>query len=179
MKTKINTNELCKMVRYARSRGRLFWTREERQHFISNGHWLVRFDEVPRDVLVSLFGVFCKIPEVGQTLVTQSGQEVESKPIDFSKIYQPDKQSVFGEVTPFLKDIGQNQLCRIIKFPEHHVIVDENYFKMAIDYSNPKTQGKGSHYPIYLAGDDLMILPLRYHDEKQDEIMKEIVGGAV
>lgn len=175
MQTKINVKELCKKIQYGRTRGGMIWSREANRHFITNRHWLVRFDELPREVTIALFSVFCKIPEVGQTLNVFAGEETNAKPIKYDGIYQPDKQDTAGEVTPFMKDIGRKSLARVIKFPQHFALVDEEYFKLAEDDSDIRTQGSNPHSTIYLAGGDLLILPIRYGDNGNDKTLRELL----
>ncbi|WP_274362723.1 hypothetical protein [Paenibacillus thermotolerans] len=174
MKTKINIKELCKRIRYGRTRGGMVWSREDNRHFITNRHWLVRFDELPREVKIELFSVFCKIPEVGQTLNIFAGQESETKPVKYDNIYQPDKQDAIGEVTPFMKEIGEKHFARVLKFPEHFAFNDEDYFKLAEGDSDIKTQGNSPLKPVYLAGGDLLVLPIRVSESGNDTTIKEL-----
>jgi hypothetical protein len=159
MNSLINTKELCKQIRVS---GSVIWTMEEKQHFISNRHFLVRFDELPREVTIALFSVFCKLPEVGQTFTAFRGSvNDKAESIKYDNIYQPNKQDVEGSKTAFLRDMGRKALASVIKFPTHVSLVDERYMKLAGDSEMVKTTGKSPHAPLYLANNDLLVLPIR------------------
>ena len=160
----INIKELCKQLRADGKHGAVLWTREESKHYLSNRHYAVRFNELPKEVLITLFSIFCKVAEVGETLFSQGGFVVEQpKPVDFSKFYCPEKANINGEKTPYIRDFGDKKFAAVIKFPNRVSFVDEKYMKLAADVKELK--GTDSAFtPLYLADDDLMVLPYRTTD---------------
>jgi len=180
MENKINIKELCKRIRAGSKSGAIIWSREENRHFISNRHWLVKFDELPREVTIALFSVFCKIPNVGQSFTAQAGVEHEqSSPINFNKIYEPDNQMIIGRATPFIKDLGNKLCARVVSFPDHYSIVNEDYMKLAVDSSEIRTSEKNHNMPVYLAEGDLLILPYREQDRGDIKTIKDLLIGEV
>jgi hypothetical protein len=170
LKQLINTKELCKQIRYCNS-GFLIWTKEKDQNFITNRHFLVRFDEVPREVLAALFSVFYKLPEVGETMVSHFGSiQDDPKPINYNGIYQPDKQDTEGTITPFMRDMGRKHLTRFIKFPKNHAYVSESYAKLSAEFESPVKSSTQPNSPIYFADGDLLILPYRITENSKDVI---------
>ncbi len=161
MNSLINTKELCKQLRVDGKHGMVIWTREANEHFISNRHYAVRFHELPRDVMITLFSIFCRLAEVGETLHSHSGRVIDvQKPVDFSKVYCPEKASVTGSKTPYTRDMGRKLFTAVIKFSSHVSYVDEKYIKLANETETIKTTDS-PHAPLYLANDDLMVLPYR------------------
>jgi hypothetical protein len=165
MEKLINSKELCKQIKFYGKHGFMIWAREEKQHFITNRHFLVRYEELPREVLAALFGVFYKIPAEGETINAHFGEVAETQsPIDFTKIYLPDKQNIVGEVTPFTRENENKYRMRVLRFNKRFAYVNENYIKMAADQSNP-TSVDNPLQPVYLAGGNILILPYRYTDD--------------
>jgi hypothetical protein len=156
----INTKELCKKIKTSKM---VIWSREDKQHFITNRHFLVRFDELPRDVLVAMFSVFCKTAKVGQTLSMQFGKElVNDKSINAKGVYKPDLQTIEGEQTVFLRvmDKKSKRYASVIKFTDRVEYLDCEYTALVNEGSLIKSS-PGFNQPIYMANDDLLILPFR------------------
>lgn len=160
MKPSINTKELCKQIKLNSKRGAVIWSREADRHFITNRHYMAHFKELPNDVLAALFGVFYKIADVGQTLVSVHGQiDENAKPIKYDEIYRPDDQDLLGVHTDYLRDIGDKDTARVIKFPEHNLLINSSYLKLVVGKLIPKTMGSTPTSPAYFADGNLLILP--------------------
>lgn len=169
----INTKELCKQLRFDSKNGAVIWTREADRHFISNRHYAVRFEELPKEVLIALFSIFCRLAEAGETLFSQGGRVVDQpKPANFSKIYLPDKADVVGSKTPYIRKMGKKLNAAVIKFSNRVSLVDEKYIKLA-DEADVVKSTDSVYAPMYLANDDLMVLPYRT-TENQDFILELI-----
>ncbi|MDG0053033.1 hypothetical protein MMB75_05020 [Paenibacillus sp. P2(2022)] len=171
MNKELNTKEICKQIKSSGNNGCIIWSRETNQHFVSNRHFLIRFDELPKDVLVSLFSIFFKLPEVGQTLQSVYG-EVDEKgtPLNVASIYKPEQQSIEGEVTKYLKEFDEKLLLRVIKFPGHESYINEKYMKMTKD-KNPKVEKNIATVPVYFANGDLILLPVRDTSKEDKKIV--------
>ncbi|WP_409346798.1 hypothetical protein [Paenibacillus sp. MBLB4367] len=169
MKQLINIKELCKRIKHDGKYGRMFWAKEERGHFIISGHYLVRFDELPRDVLVTLFGIFLRLPEMGKTLGFMRGDVISNiETVDYKKIYQPEKQRVKGEVTSLIHDAGDKRIYRVVKFPDRFSFINEDYQKLLVDGHRAAVNGDAPFSPLYFANNDLMIMPMRMTSDNQD-----------
>jgi hypothetical protein len=176
LKQLINTKELCKQIRYYGNRNSLIWSREESQHFITNRHFLVRFEEMPNDVLAALFGVFYKLLGIGETVQVQHGTIIDVvKPIDYSKIYQPERPDIEGEFTPFIREFGTKQFGRVIKFPSHYSLINLDYMKLSAADENPKTKDNTPLVPVYLADGNLIVLPYRTTDG--NKVIDDLLGA--
>lgn len=156
----MNISEICKRLQ-AEGKGHLIWSREKGRDIVSNRHFLLKFDELPRQVLVTLFSIYLRVPQIGETIIMQRGEEVKST-IDFNKVYTPDKQSEMGNITNFIYEIDRKLSLRAVKIGKHFAYVNNSYAKMAaVDCWVLSTDGK--YAPIYFRHEigDLMILPYR------------------
>jgi hypothetical protein len=177
LKPSINTKELCKQIRYSAKRGSLIWTKEEKQDFITNRHFLVRFEDIPNEVLASLFSVFFKLPIVGETLYAQFGDITKPvKPVNIGGVFRTDEQNVIGNVTEYVRDSGNKITSRVIKFPTHYSFINSEYMKLVeFDDLSPITSGNSSAAPVYFADKNLILLPYRFSGK---EILIEDLLGA-
>lgn len=176
----LNLKEISKQIKASGKSGSLIWSREQEQHFITNRHFLLRVDEVPSEVLIALFSVFLKVPEKGETLNCYAGKiqdNEKQKPISFEKIYTPDKQTEKGEVTPFIKELGEKMQARVIQFPGHFTYINEQFMKMTNDKEPVST--KGPMTPIYFADRNLILLPYRVHETKDDAALVSLMGNTL
>jgi hypothetical protein len=131
---------------------------------------------LPKDVLVALFGVFYKLPDIGETMHSHIGHIVENaKPIDFSNIYRPEQQELVGEVSPFIREMGPKYFERVLKFQNHYVELNEEYVKMATDQSLPRKKSDSQHEPVYFAEGSLMLLPIRH--VKDTKVIDDLLGA--
>ncbi|MGG6309830.1 hypothetical protein [Paenibacillus macerans] len=173
----LNHKEIAKQIKASGKHGYLIWSRQKKQHFISNRHFLLNVEEVPSEILISLFAIFLKIPAVGETLVCNFGRvqdEESQKPIKFDQIYMPDKQSIKGQVTPFIKDYGDKISMRIIKFPDRFTYINEQYMKMTSDREPISTDIAMA--PVYFADNSLILLPYRINDKPEESILTGLIG---
>lgn len=170
----MNISEICKRLK-AEAKGNLIWSRQEGKDFITNKHFLLKFDELPRQILVTLFGIYYRLPAVGETIALQCGAEINASKVDFSKVYSPDKQTEKGYVTNYIYEMDEKLSLRAIKVEDRHIYVNNVYVKMAS--SNCKVESsKGMQPPIYLKHElgDLIILPYRFSAE--EGVLLELEG---
>jgi hypothetical protein len=155
----------------------MIWTREKKQNFITNRHFLVRFEEIPNEVLASLFSVFFKLPIVGETLQTQFGEIIESKkPVNIGGVFHPDEQNVTGNVTEYVRDSGKKFTSRVIKFPNHYSFISSEYMKLVeFDDLSPTTSGASPAAPVYFADKNLILLPYRFTNDKI--LIEDLLGS--
>lgn len=167
----MNISEICKQLKID-GKIHLIWSREDGRDFISNRHYLFRFDELPRQVLVTLFSIYYRIPHIGETIVFQCGQEVKSK-INFGKLYEPDKQCECGSITNFIYEFDKKLSLRVVKIGQSFRYINNAYIRMASSESKVVSNSE-IHSPIYLRHDlgDLMILP--YRTTPEEEVILEL-----
>jgi hypothetical protein len=173
MNSLINTKELCKRIK---SSGTVIWIREETQHFITNRHFLIRFDELPRDVMIALFSVFCKIPEIRQTLTSHHGGEViNDKPVNVKGFYKPEEQTVEGVRTAYRRVLDEKRKLHatVIKFPDRVAYLDCDYTALVYDGGSIKSMSDHNQ-PVYMANGDLIILPYRMQED--DTFINELLS---
>lgn len=178
----LNLKEVSKRIKESGKRGSIVWTRVKDGHFISNRHFLLKLPEVPSEVLIALFSIFLRIPEVGETLIINFGiiedpNNKKTKPIDYSKIYKPEDQCVEGQVTSFMRDVDDKTQMRVIHFHDQFKFVNEKYMKMTTEKTGKST---GDPYtPIYLADNSLMLLPYKVNQESDELDTLKILRGVV
>ncbi|MNW47211.1 hypothetical protein D3C74_245360 [compost metagenome] len=178
----LNLKEVSKRINESGKRGVIIWTRDEGGHFISNRHFLLRLTQVPSAILIALFSIFLKVPEIGETLIINFGVIEDPngkniKPIDYSKIYKPEAQQLEGQVTSFLKDVDSKTQMRVISFSDQFKFVNEKYMKMADDKTGKSDSGPFS--PIYLADDSLMLLPYKVNQSPEEENILKKLGDVI
>ncbi|MEC0140449.1 hypothetical protein P4H94_26765 [Paenibacillus macerans] len=176
----LNLKEISKRIKESGKHGSIIWSRQKERHFVSNRHFLLKVEEVPSDILISLFSVFLKVPIVGETLICNLGkiEEPENiKPIDFDKIYNPEKQCVNGQVTPFLKETDKKLKMRVIHFPDCFKFINEQYMKMTTEKDAKSTTDPVA--PVYFANDQLMLLPFRLISVPGDSAVLKLIGDDV
>lgn len=156
----MNISEICKRLQ-AEGKGHLIWSHEKGRDIVSNRHFLLKFDELPRQVLVTLFSIYLRVPQIGETIILHCGEEVKSN-IDFNKVYTPNQQTEIGNITNFIYEIDRKLSLRAVKIGKRFAYVNNSYAKMAtVDCRVLSTDGK--YVPIYFCHEigDLMILPYR------------------
>ncbi|MCL6605525.1 MAG: hypothetical protein K6T94_21885 [Paenibacillus sp.] len=179
MSNGLNLKEISKQIKSSGKSGSVIWAREEKQNFISNRHFLLRVDLVPSDILVALFTVFLKVPAVGETLICSFGKvqdQGNKKPITFTTIYNPEKQTDKGKVTSFIKESGEKLQMRIIQFSEHFTYVNEQLMKMTTD-KEPMSIG-GPMMPVYFAEGNLLLLPYKV-STPEDNVLSGLINNTV
>ncbi|MNC15677.1 hypothetical protein D3C75_635010 [compost metagenome] len=174
----LNLKEIAKQIKASGKSGSVIWSREENQHFISNRHFLLRVEEVPSELLIALFTIFLKVPALGETLNCNFGQiQDNQKPLNFDKIYNPDKQSQKGTVTPFIKESGEKLQMRVIQFPDHFSYINEQFMRMTSDKYPISTSSP--MMPVYFAENNLVLLPYRVVSTPEDDTLTRVLGETI
>jgi len=171
MKSLINTKTLCKQLKKDRS---IIWKREGSTHYITNRMYMVRFEELPADVMTTLFGRFLQIPDDGETLHSINGEvSVPKNGLNFTSVYQPGNAVIEGRVTSYIKNLDKSQ-ARVIKFNDRFAVVNDEYFKLSEEKNQVFITSDSLMAPMYFANKQLLILPFRIAEESDpiDEIIQ-------
>lgn len=170
----VNIKELCKRIKKD-SRRRLIWTLEKDVHYVSNGHWAVRFDNLPRDVLISLFSVFAKIPSEGFSMVTTRWDVEERPAVSMTKVFRDcESYKSDGTVTNIIIDYGK-EVYRVIKADEYLIKINNEYMSLAEPGSKP-VKCSGRMLPVSFGDNQLIIIPVRNENAKEDETIKGLLA---
>lgn len=172
----INIKELCKQIKKSRI---IIWTLDKGVHYITNRCWMIKYNELPRDVLVQLFGIFLGIPEEGQSFVKNRNFENETKPaLNCENIFVDAlKDSRAGKVTLFVKHVDSNINIRVVTFGDFISFFDEEYMKMIKDFEQSHPISGGSYRPTSFNDNTFVILPYRVADMASDfGFLKELLS---
>ncbi|BBI32344.1 hypothetical protein [Cohnella abietis] len=155
----INIKELCRQIKKSHN---FIWTLKEGVHYLTNRHWAIRYEELPREVLVQLFAIYAEIPEQGKALVYQSGTGVSHMDeVDVKKIFDnASKDQFIGEVTSFIKVSGDLRM-RVIKINGQFIYLNEEYLKILSDIESSQPYGKGQLRPLTFFDNMFLVLPYR------------------
>lgn len=171
----INLKELCKQIKKSNN---MIWALIDGVHYITNRHWAVKYESLPREILIELFAVFAEIPEAGAAIQMRRGWEVSRANVDIKKVFD-DLSAVVqkqGEVTPYLK-LSDKDSMRVIKIGDEPIYVNNDYMKIIKDVviSNPTSAGK--YQPIAFNENTLILLPYRMTNSKDDETIAELLAS--
>lgn len=169
----INTKKLCQLIK-REARRSLFWSKTEEGYTVTDRHFMVKFTEIPRDVMSTLLGIFLRTPEVGQSLQIWRGEiQDDCSLVSHKNIPKYEDANVDGKVTTYSKDLGGTK-AKILQIGDSFYLVNEKYIALS---TGTNVKSFGSEYsPIYLADGALLVLPYRYasNDWTQSELFKII-----
>lgn len=173
--SKINTKELCKQIKSAKRN--LIWSVKNDIHYISNRHWMVRYKELPRDVLITLFGVFAEIPQNGDTFTAGHSGIHKDGNVNCEQTYKDIEQRSLskGFVTNFLKTKGKDLVLRVINFQTSFAMVDDSYIRLVEDFSGSEVKGGGVFHPMLCCDGDLILLPVREGNTHENQLLHELI----
>lgn len=82
----LNIKGLIKQIKA--SKDGLIWSLKDGVHTITNRHWLISFNDVPKEVQVALFSIFAQFPEEGSHIRNDrfSGTTLKGDPVGFESI---------------------------------------------------------------------------------------------
>lgn len=170
----INIKELCKQIKKSHC---VIWTLENGIHYITNRHWMIKFAELPREVLIQLFSIFTEIPSEGESLICQR-DSIDRKPavrceFIFEEAMKGPKP---GEITEFVKVKDPKLQIRVLNFGTFFCYTNEDYMKILRDFEESKPFGSGVYRPISFNDNTFVILPYRVSNDKADtEMLSELL----
>lgn len=171
----INTKELCKNIKHA-SKNCLFWTLESGIHYITNRHWAVKYEELPRDVLIVLFSIFAKFPTEGTTLERASGGERERELVSLVKIFDGTSQNtVTGSITNIILEWDKGEY-RVIKTASEIIKLNNDYMSMVVKDDEPVKCGN-KFQPVSFSNNQFILLPIRNDNKSNDATVLELLAG--
>jgi len=173
----INIKELCKQIKKSRY---VIWTLDNGVHYITNRHWMIKFSELPKEILIQLFSIFAEVAEEGKSLVYQAGFDAEKKPmVDCEKIFvEANKGAEYGKITNFVKVIEPKMNLRVASFGKFMAYLDEEYMKIIYDFNAAQPFCGGSFRPVAFNGNTFVILPYRVENDRTEiELLNELLAG--
>jgi hypothetical protein len=140
----------------------MLWSFENGQYAISNRHWVIRFTEIPEEVLKTLFMIFGQLPEDGTCLKFYFDKVLSDPKVpDFQTIYKGAERGTPGIKTPIIKESG-DLLLRVFKNAETLYFVSERNLK-TINHNDYEGEilTSGPQSPILYKDLDYIVLPVR------------------
>jgi hypothetical protein len=170
----INEKELCKQIKKSVT---MIWSVVDGTHYFTNRHWAVKYDDLPRYVLVTLFSMFAVVPQEGESLSVRKGEEASRFGANIKKAFD-DQSSITnkGEVTPFLKLYDTYNL-RVIKVGNEPAYVNNDYMKIIKDVENSNPVTLGTKSAISFNDNTVILLPYRLSNDREDGIVKELLAS--
>ncbi|SYX87675.1 hypothetical protein [Paenibacillus alvei] len=128
----VNTKKLCQLLKYAASRT-LVWSKLEEGYTITDRHFMVKFTEIPRDVMAVMLGIFLRTPEQGQSLKIMGGELIDDYSLlNHDALGKYKDASVEGHVTPYLKDI-EGVKARVLQIGDRFALVNDRFMSLTTD----------------------------------------------
>lgn len=175
----INIKNLCKQIKKDSIKKNLIWTVENGMHYVTNRHWAVKYLVLPREVLITLFSAFAKIPQEGHTfqLSPHTSEPLErDTPISIEPIFKRCDTHQPSDCTKIITQFDQFSY-RIIKQGENLIKVSQDYMQMVdLDGGQPKCGGMVD--PISFCDNQLIILPARYDDAAENKMIHELLSAS-
>jgi hypothetical protein len=172
----VNIKELCKHIKQS-SKNSLIWTLEDGIHYITNRHWAVKFNELPREVLVTLFSAFAKTPKEGHSLViTLWGEDEERPAVSLKKIFEGvEANKAEGTITNIILDYGKD-VYRVIKTKDSIIRLNNKYMSM-VEVGTQTAKCAGRLQPVTFGENQLILLPCRSENSKEEETIEGLLAG--
>lgn len=172
----LNTKGLCKMIQ--ESKHRIIWFKEDGVYYITNRSWAIKFDIVPRDVLIKLFSITAAVPEEGQALVMASylDEPLVQVPPNMKDIFDTALKGVPAQRTSFIKS-DEKLLMRIFKTDKEKMFIDEKYLQL-VDFKSYEGEiiGSGRMSPIIFKEMNYLVLPYRLTNDAADHsVIEELI----
>jgi len=168
----INIKELCKQIKKSHY---FIWSLKGGINYLTNRHWAIKYETLPREVLVQLFTIYAEFPEEGTSLVYQGAFGVSKlDKVDIKKVFDDaQKDQIAGKVTPFIKVSGVLSM-RVIKCNEKFIFVSDDYLKNISDVEESEPFCKGQLNPVTFCNNNFLVLPYRMQTVEV-EILQELV----
>lgn len=171
----LNIKGLIKQIRTDKSR--LIWSLYQGVHMVTNRHWMIEFEEVPREIMSVLLSIFGQFPTEGYLIQTFSfGSEVvkadaiKNKGWDFNNAKQ-------ATVTKYIHDYGESRYLRVFKADDEFYFVNETYLQ-AVDknFGFENVMSKGTLQPLFFSNINYTVLPVRMHESYDLLTLKELTN---
>lgn len=171
----INLKELCKQIKKS-GKSYLIWVLQDGMHYISNRHWAVKFNVLPREVLIALFSVFADQPKAGISFInTPMGlqiSKIDDSKINIKDIFEQSLQNADeGVITNVVIDYD-NVSMRIFKTSDYITRINNDYASMT---EIKEGKSAGQQKPISFCNNDLIILPFRATSNDEDELIRSVL----
>jgi len=169
----LNVKGLCKQIKA--SKNNLIWSLKDGIHVITNRHWMITFEEIPKEVLVTLFSLFVKMPEEGTALqASHFNREVsELIAVDVDKIRETAKNGTISTLTNLFSRSG-DLVTRIFKTSEGFLYVKADYMHAINEYGDVgEILSSGKHSPVLFKNINYLILPYRREHNLLEECLIE------
>jgi len=169
----VNTEALCTLLKQAET---VVWIIKDGVSTISDRHVLVRFKEIPREVLSVLYSIFFRVPDEGKSLMSSEG---EIKEIEVGHLPSIEEATITGQVTKYLKECfppyeDDPLLTRVIQLGDRYVLVQEKYVQLTTDRN--VVGFKEDESLIFLGNGEISILPVRVFGGFMQIKMKELTA---
>lgn len=169
----VNTKALCTLLKEAET---VVWSIKDGVSTISDRHVLVRFKEIPREVLSVLYSIFFRVPDDGKPLMASEG---EIKEVTIGTLPDIAEATVTGQVTKYLKECfsrvrDELLLTRVIQLGDRYVLAQEKYVQLTNDRN--VVGFKEDESLIFLGDGEISILPVRVFNGFVQDGMKEITA---
>lgn len=169
----VNTKALCKLIKQGATQ-MLIWSKTDEGYTVTDRHFMVRFKDVPRDVMSTLLGIFLQTPGEGQSLKIMYGKvQDDCSLVSHKTIPKYEDASVDGKVTTYSKDLAGTK-AKALQFGDSFSLVNEKYIALS---TGTDAKSFGSPYsPIYLEDGAVLVLPYRHtsSDLLQTKMLKII-----
>jgi hypothetical protein len=156
----LNIKGLIKQIKA--DKHQMIWSLNNGTHTITNRHWLIKFDALPREVLVTLLSIFGEFPEDGSLLQNVGYSDTPLRNVALTEErWKPVGEGKPVKYTRYLHDFGSGYL-RVFKADDQFTFVKEEYLQ-AVDqnFGRENIKCNGTYQPIFFADLNYLVLPMR------------------
>lgn len=166
----LNTKGLIKQIKA--SKNSLIWSLKDGVHTITNRHWLISFNDVPKEVQVALFSIFAQFPEESTHIRNDrfSGTTLKGDPIGFESIVRGAEKGKHAMDTRFIYDM-RGMKARVFRQGDVFAYVDESLLH-AVDEYRGEILMSGVMTPVYFKDVNYLVLPYRMGTSPEKEIQE-------
>jgi hypothetical protein len=157
----LNIKGLCKQIKA--DKHCMIWSLNKGTHTITNRHWLIKFDALPREVLVTLLSIFGEFPEDGTLLQNVGYSDTPLRNVALTEErWKPVAEGKPIKYTRYLYDDGDSRNLRVFKLEDQFVFVKEQYLQ-AVDenFGREDIKCNGVYQPVFFADLNYLVLPMR------------------
>lgn len=157
----LNIKGLCKQIKS--DKNSMIWSLRDGCHTITNRHWLIEFDEMPREVLVTLLSVFGEAPEDGMLLQNAHYSDTPLRNVALTdERWKPVGEGKPATYTSFIHDAGRVGYLRVFKQEDQFIFINENYLQAVGEhFGRENIKCNGYFQPVYFENINYLVLPMR------------------